>query len=60
FGIAETGVYSGNIYSDVNSAHKYNRSKTRNFIENIRQNTRVNLSAIPGEKGLMLSLHYRF
>lgn len=59
-GIVETGFYSGNIYSAVNSAHKYNRSKTRNFIENIRRNTRVNLSAIPGENGLILSLHYRF
>ncbi|MBW2592448.1 MAG: hypothetical protein JRE58_05510 [Deltaproteobacteria bacterium] len=59
-GIAELGFYSGNIYSAVNSAHKYNRSKTRNFIENIRRNTSINLSAIPGEKGLMLSLHYRF
>lgn len=59
-GIAEIGFYSGNIYSAVNSAHKYNRSKTRNFIENIRRNTSLNLSTIPGEKGLMLSLRYRF
>ena len=59
-GIAELGFYSGNIYSAVNSAHKYNRSKTRTFIENIRQNTKVTLSAIPGEKGLVLSLRYRF
>ncbi len=60
FGIAELGFYSGNIYSAVNSAHKYNRSKTRKFIENIRKNARVNFSAVPGGKGLMLSLHCRF
>jgi len=59
-GITELGFYSGNIYSAVNSAHKYNRLKTGNFIENIRRNTRVNLSATPWGKGLMLSLRYRF
>jgi tetratricopeptide (TPR) repeat protein len=59
-GITELGFYSGNIYSAVNSAHKYNRSKARTFIENIRENTRVTLSAMPGEKGVVFSVRYRF
>ena len=59
FSVAGLGFYSGNIYSAVNSAHKYNRSQTRTFIENLRQNTRIGLSPGP-DKGLLFSLRYRF
>lgn len=34
----EVGWYTGNIYSAVSSAHKYNRSKRDDFIEKIKAN----------------------
>ncbi len=34
----ELGWYTGNIYSAVSSAHKYNRSKQDDFIEKIKNN----------------------
>jgi tetratricopeptide (TPR) repeat protein len=55
----ELGFYAGNIYSAVNSAHKYNRHKTRQFIENLKQNSMISLSPGPGD-GFILSFHYRF
>ncbi len=41
--------YTGNIYSAVNSAHKYNRRKTEAFIENLKRHTRIHLSGNTGE-----------
>ena len=55
----ELGFYTGNIYGAVNSAHKYNRSKTRQFIENLKLNSKISLSPGPGN-GLILSFQYRF
>jgi hypothetical protein len=42
--IVEFGFYAGNIYGSVNSAHKYNRSGTSIFIENLQKNMKINLS----------------
>ena len=38
FTFFELGWYTGNIYSAVSSAHKYNRSKQDDFIEKIKAN----------------------
>jgi len=56
----EIGFYSGNIYGSISSAHKYNRNRQRDFIDHLKQNLRVNLSARPQNKGLEVALHYRF
>lgn len=37
----ELGWYTGNIYSAVNSAHKYNRRAKNNFIQNLKDRTNV-------------------
>ncbi|MFC1811347.1 tetratricopeptide repeat protein [Thermodesulfobacteriota bacterium] len=55
----ELGFYTGNIYGAVNSAHKYNRSKTRQFIENLKLNSKISLSPAP-KNGFILSFQYRF
>ncbi|MBU4258408.1 MAG: tetratricopeptide repeat protein [Desulfobacteraceae bacterium] len=57
----ELGFYSGNIYSAVNCAHKYNRNANKNFFEYLRQNSRINLGLSPGqekEKAAALVLSY--
>jgi tetratricopeptide (TPR) repeat protein len=56
----EIGFYSGSIYGSVSSAHKYNRDQDRQFIDRLKENLKINLSSRPGNKGLELSLQYRF
>ncbi len=56
----EVGFYSGNIYGSISSAHKYNRNRQRAFIDHLKQNLRIDLSARPQNKGLELALSYRF
>ncbi|MDM8523393.1 tetratricopeptide repeat protein [Desulfococcaceae bacterium HSG8] len=56
--LVELGFYSGSIYGSVNSARKYNRKRTMQFLENLRKNTKISLS---GEKeGLAVSFQYKF
>lgn len=54
------GFYAGNIYGSISSAHKYNRRKSRSFIERLKENTKVNLSAEPTRSSILLSFHYLF
>jgi len=57
----EVGFYAGNIYGAVSSAHKYNESRRREFIENLKSHTTVSLAPVSGQgKGLALAVHYRF
>jgi tetratricopeptide (TPR) repeat protein len=37
----ELGWYTGNIYSAIGSAHKYNRRAKNNFIQNLKDRTNV-------------------
>lgn len=37
------GFYAGNIYGAVSSAHKYNRDQRTNFIELLKQKTRIQI-----------------
>lgn len=53
-GLVEVGFYSGNIYGAVSSAHKYNRSATADFIETLRNSTRVGISG-DQDKGIKIS-----
>lgn len=56
----ELSFYAGSIYGTVSSAHKYNRTKTEQFIENLKRNTKIDLAADPGSKSLRISLRYTF
>jgi len=56
----EIGFYSGNIYGSISSAHKFNQDQDRRFVDHLKENLKVSLSSRPGNKGLELSLQYRF
>jgi tetratricopeptide (TPR) repeat protein len=58
--LVELGFYSGTIYSAVSSAHKYNKTQTHRFIDQLKRNTRINVSADPRARGITISLHYPF
>ena len=55
-----TGFYAGNIFGAVTSAHKYNGIQTNRFIERLKANTKINLSADIKKKGVLISLRYVF
>lgn len=55
----EFGFYAGSIYGGVASAHKANRRQTRNFIERLKQETRLSLG-IDAEGRPALALRWRF
>jgi len=54
------GFYAGNIYGAVASVHKYNRSKTTGFIEDLKTKHKLNLSADLQNKGACLTLQFVF
>ena len=56
------GFYSGNIYSAVNSAHKYNRKQKQDFLDSLRQSTTVRTSTFMrhGRPSFLLSCTIRF
>jgi TolA-binding protein len=56
----EIGFYSGNIYGSISSAHKYNQDQDRRFVDRLKENLKINVSSRPENKGLELSLQYRF
>jgi len=56
----EVGSYAGNIYGAVTSAHKYNRKKTGLFLEKLKDNVKINLSADVKNKGVCLSFQLSF
>ena len=56
----EVGFYAGNFYGAITSAHKYNRSKTRKFIDKLRQNTTINISTSHQNNSIEFCLRYHF
>lgn len=56
----EVGFYAGNFYGAITSAHKYNRSKTGQFVDELKQNTKVNLTGSNNQKSIILSFQYSF
>lgn len=48
----EAGFYTGNIYSAVNSAHKYNRAQERGFVERLKKKAGPHLSLGVSRKGV--------
>jgi TolA-binding protein len=55
----EIGLYSGNIYSAVNSAHKYNRKHKRDFFQYLKDHSMVEASVMRLHEGQALALSYR-
>ena len=54
------GFYAGNIYGAVTSAHKYNRKQTGLFLERLKDNVKINLSADVKNNGVCLSFKLDF
>jgi tetratricopeptide (TPR) repeat protein len=46
----ELGFYTGNIYSAVNSAHKYNRDTKNRFLDYLKTHTKIGFSLLGPEK----------
>ena len=49
----EAGFYTGNIYGSVSSAHKYNKQKQKEFIDNLKQEYLTNQDKISFQTGLI-------
>ncbi len=59
----ELGFYSGNIYSAINCAHKYNKGVKNRFLDYLRDNSRVRLGLQSNQTkkpALMLSYQLTF
>ena len=54
------GFYAGNIYGSIAGAHKYNHNKTGKFLEKLKNNAKVNLSADFHNKGVYFALQFVF
>jgi len=58
-GFLELGWYTGNIYSAVNSAHKYNRAQKEGFLRNLKDDLDVGLFATrEGHIGMTLQVRF--
>ena len=53
------GFYSGNIYSAVNSAHKYNRKQKQDFLKYLKKHSTLQASASPADRGGQLAVLYK-
>ena len=51
----ELGWYSGNIYSAVSSAHKYNRDKENEFIKKLKNRFSLAYYHAGGDQGIVIS-----
>ena len=60
--VVEIGFYSGNIYSAVSSAHKYNREERNRFLRYLEERAKIKISlAGPGhDEGVLVSCHFAF
>lgn len=58
----EIGFYSANIYSAVNSAHKYNRKQKNQLLQHLKENATLEASAVRwnNKSGLALTCNIRF
>jgi tol-pal system protein YbgF len=56
--LLEVGFYAGNIYSAVNSAHKFNRKVRNDFRRNLPDRLNLNLFTTRGGLGLALKMDF--
>ena len=56
----ELGWYTGNIYSAVSSAHKYNKRTREDFIEHLKEISSVSFWHDPGTSSNYLMFSFRF
>lgn len=58
--VLEVGVYSGNIFSAVNNAHRYNRNQKNAHIQRLLQKLNFQLSMVPEDTGISLTMALSF
>jgi tetratricopeptide (TPR) repeat protein len=58
--LAGLGFYAGSMYGSVGSAHKYNRRERRVFIDRIKQDATIHLSAADRGKSVIFCVSYTF
>ena len=56
----ELGWYSGNIYSAVSGAHKYNQRKKKEYLDSLEKDDRFSLGITLRDKHPLLSFRYVF
>jgi hypothetical protein len=56
----ELGWYSGNIYSAVSSAHKYNQRKKKEYLDSLEKDDRFSLGITLRGKQPLFSFRYVF
>ncbi len=56
----ELGLYSGNIYSAANCAHKYNRQQKQEFLQYLKEHSVLETSAGKIDQGYAVALSYKF
>ena len=60
----ELGFYTGNIYSAVNCAHKFNRDVNKRFLDNLREKLQFKIGFNPDSKNkshfVELAYHFAF
>jgi len=54
------GFYAGSIFGSVSAAHKFNQEQTRHFIDQLKSEVKVTLSASPRLDGGVLMAHFFF
>jgi tetratricopeptide (TPR) repeat protein len=55
----EIGLYAGNIYSAVNSAHKHNRKQKNDFFQYLKDHSMLQASVMRLDKAQALALSYK-
>jgi hypothetical protein len=56
----ELGWYSGNIYSAVSGAHKYNRNKKKEYLDGLEREDRFSVGISFRDKQPFFSFRYVF
>lgn len=56
----EIGWYSGNIYSAISSAHKYNKKTRDDFIDHLKESGMISLAYDPVSSANYLKFSFRF
>ena len=60
--VVELGFYSGNIYSAVSSAHKYNRDERNRFLRDLEERAKIKISVAGPQhsEAVLLSCQFLF
>ncbi|MFH1077290.1 MAG: tetratricopeptide repeat protein [Pseudomonadota bacterium] len=57
-GFLELGFYTGNIYSAVNSVHKYNKAAKRGFIDSLKERSIIKLGLSKNSESISLGIRF--